>query len=712
MSLLNKKGASGMGETAAQETVIQEQEITRGETDLPTFLHQESLRLVIFGGKGGVGKTTSAAATATYLAQFHPGKRVVIASSDPAHSLSDSFDCPVGSSITPVMGMENLSAIEIDPPSLLKKFRNEYKAAIQTLNDMSFSTDQADVRDFLSLKLPGMADMMVLLEITDLLKVATFRPHRYDLVILDTAPTGHTLRLLSLTEKVLEWIELFQMSYNRHRRYAGGLAGLGMFKMRRNPNRPRPGNVKEFLDTLSENLTKIHDILENPEKCEFIPVAIPEEMGIAETERLFLELRNRDIVVRNIIVNRVQSKNQCVFCSSRREEQEKYLEEINRKFAAYNLIEVPVFPHEVRAKNSLLQYANALMGEYPQSFPSEAAGPETVSYASDSIQEMLDADLRFIIFSGKGGVGKTTVSAATALHLAQNNPDKKVLVISLDPAHSLSDSLALPIGDQVTRIRNGDNLHALEIDGAEIYEDFKREYTETIEEAFRTLKESGKYIGGRVDKLVFDRRVMLQFVDFYPPGIEDVLAMEQIIDVVEKKEYDMVILDTAPTGHLLKLLENPELVREWMKISSEAMLKYAREIELDNLDKLSKRILNAHIITHKMQKLLTDAKRSAFVAVTIAEEMSILETDDLLDSIRRLGMETYSVVVNMIIPPTTECNICTPKRKEQLGHVQQIGSKKELFGYGMTLVPLFPHEVRGIERLAEVSKIMFNGRQS
>ncbi|MFQ5869908.1 MAG: ArsA family ATPase [Candidatus Zixiibacteriota bacterium] len=266
--------------------------------------------------------------------------------------------------------------------------------------------------------------------------------------------------------------------------------------------------------------------------------------------------------------------------------------------------------------------------------------------------------------------------------------------------------------DEVVPIGDVANLHGLEIDGEKIYEDFKREYTETIEEAFRTLRESGKYIGGRTHKLVFDRRVMLRFVDFYPPGIEDVLAMEQIIgSVVEKKEYDVIILDTAPTGHLLKLLENPELVREWMKTSSEAMLKYGREIQLDNLEKLAERILNAHIITRKMQKLLTDPERSAFVAVTIPEAMSILETDDLLDSIRRLGIQTYSVIVNMVIPPTTECDICIPKRKEQSGHIQEIGREKELYGYGMTIVPLFPHEVRGIDRLTELSKALFDDRQ-
>ncbi|MFQ5869909.1 MAG: TRC40/GET3/ArsA family transport-energizing ATPase, partial [Candidatus Zixiibacteriota bacterium] len=412
---------------------------------LPTFLHQETLRLVIFGGKGGVGKTTSAAATAMYLAQSDPDKRIAIASSDPAHSLSDSFDCPVRSSLTPVKGMDNLWAIEMDPASLLKRFRDEYKAAIGTLNDMSFSSDQADVRDFLSLKLPGMEDMMILLEIANLLKVGTFRPYKYDLVILDTAPTGHTLRLLSLTEKVLEWIELFQMSYDRHQRYAGGLAGLGMFKMRRNPARPRPGNVRGFLDALSENLRKIHDILGNPEKCEFVPMTIPEEMGIAETGRLFLDLRKRDIVVRNIIVNRVQTVNQCVFCSNRRKEQEKYLEEIHKKFASYNLINVPIFPHEVRAKEALLRYAKALMGEQGRKGEREKGCSPAPLFTSDPMPEIRGTDLQFLIFSGKGGVGKTTVSAATALYMAEKNPDKKILVISLDPAHSLSDSFALPM---------------------------------------------------------------------------------------------------------------------------------------------------------------------------------------------------------------------------------------------------------------------------
>jgi len=158
--------------------------------EAPGFLSNDQLRLVIFGGKGGTGKTTSSCATAIYLAKKHPEKRFLVASSDPAHSLADSLDCPVNSLVTPVQGMDNLFAIEMDPEILLEKFRKESGSSIDNFSQMSFSTDQINIRDFLTFKLPGMQEMMILLEIVKLLKFGIFRPYEYDLVVWDTAPPG------------------------------------------------------------------------------------------------------------------------------------------------------------------------------------------------------------------------------------------------------------------------------------------------------------------------------------------------------------------------------------------------------------------------------------------------------------------------------------------------------------------------------------------
>ncbi|MDA2929839.1 hypothetical protein MYX84_07830, partial [Acidobacteria bacterium AH-259-O06] len=139
----------------------------RTRNGAPSFLAKENIRLIIFGGKGGTGKTTCSCATAAYLARIYPEKRFLVVSSDPAHSVADSLNCPVPSYLTassgPVRGFSNLWAIEMEPKPMLEKFKKKYRNYIENLSHMSLSSMQIDIRDFLSFKLPGMEEVMILL---------------------------------------------------------------------------------------------------------------------------------------------------------------------------------------------------------------------------------------------------------------------------------------------------------------------------------------------------------------------------------------------------------------------------------------------------------------------------------------------------------------------------------------------------------------------
>ena len=673
-------------------------------TQSPSFLSKKSLRLVIFGGKGGCGKTTSSAATAVYLAHLFPDKRILVVSSDPAHSLGDSFNCEMNNSITPVKGLDNLWAIEMDTATLLQKFKKKNRHVLDNLSMMSFSTDQIDIRDFLSFKLPGMEEMMILLEFVNFLKFGIFRDYEYDLVIWDTAPTGHTLRLLALPDKVIKWIELFEMSLARYKRVSVGVAAIGFHIPGRTPSK---GNVPKFLDELQKKLEKILATLKNSEECEFIPITIPEELGIAETERLLDTLKKENMCVRNIIVNRVQKEKECLFCSSRRKGQQDNLAEIYKKFSTYNLVVVPVLPNEVRGGKDLLNFGRVLNGGQSSSFFNLPLNPleEVNFFFPGTMSEILDKDFQFIIFGGKGGVGKTTVSAASALSLAKHNLDKKILVFSTDPAHSLSDSYAFPIGDKVTPVPNTDNLFALEVDGARLYQDFRKEYKKNIEDAFKKWRDK-QSSDVRRWKIDFDQKVMIGFVDTYPPGLEEILALEKVMSFIQNREYDIYVFDTAPTGHLVQLLKVPELVREWLRITYKAILKYQRENPVDNLEIIGQKILASQSTVRYMRETLTDPFKTEFVAVTIAEAMGMLETEDLISDIMNLGIPCSHIVINMIIPPA-KCGFCSAKRKEQIGYIKEIDNNSKYKGYNITKIPLFSYEIRGIDNLIELSKFMY-----
>ena len=504
---------------------------------------------------------------------------------------------------------------------------------------------------------------------------------------------------------MLDWIEVFNLTTDRHKIIATGAATLGF---RIPGNRTPKGSVPKFIEMLSEKMGQLLEILSNPEKSEFVPVTIPEAMGIEETDKLVDNLGILDIAVRNIIVNRIVSTEDCPFCLHRGKDHKTGLREIDSRFSHYNIIRVPVFPREVRGASRLLKYAGVLLGETIED-RGDSQKPTSVqerSFPTGTMSDLSEKKFTFLIFGGKGGVGKTTVSVSTGLALAFRHPDKRVLVFSTDPAHSLTDSFDQHIGDKITAIEGVENLFALEIDGERLYEEFRDDYQKTVQSAFEYWRERN-VIESRQWKLDSDERIMMKFVETYPPGLEEVLALEKIMDSVEKDEFDIYVLDTAPTGHLIPLLEFPELVREWLRVTYRAFLKHDRDYKVDELEVLAQHILSSQQTVNKMRKLLTDPEMTEFVAVTIPEAMGLLETDDLLAAIKRLGIPNSHTVVNMIVPPT-ECSFCSVKSTEEAIYLKKLAAKVGHGDYTITQVPLYPYEIRGVENLSKITKLLYD----
>jgi len=462
---------------------------------VPSFLGDESLKLLLFSGKGGVGKTTVAAATGLYRADQEPERKVLVVSTDPAHSLSDSFDQPIGDEIRPIAGMPNLLALEMDAGRRLEDFKRQHGDVLKIIADRGTYFDQEDIANFFDLSLPGLDELMAVIEVADIV-----REGQYDLVILDTAPTGHTLRLLALPQLMEDWIRVLDLMLGKHR-YMATVIGR---------RRYRPDETDAFLEHMSADLGRLRALLSDANATEFVPVTIPEAMSIEEMARLLEALANLRLRVRTVVVNRVISRRECPFCEARRRGQERHLEEIEHRFSAWDLVLVPLLPQEVRGQETLGRYAQAMLDhEQPPSPlpPGLTATPLPLSRLTregkggrgDGVRVL--AQQQLILFGGKGGVGKTTVAAATALHLTRMNEGKKTLLFSTDPAHSLSDSLGQEIGNRLTPVAGAEGLFALEMEATELLEELKQEYVAEIDEVFDAL------LGGSFDA-PFDRPVM------------------------------------------------------------------------------------------------------------------------------------------------------------------------------------------------------------
>ena len=675
---------------------------------MPNFLANQNLKLMIFGGKGGTGKTTCATATAVYLAKNHPEKRIIVISTDPAHSLSDSFDYPIGAKKTPIEKFpSNLWALEMDPKIELKDFKKKHQWKIQNLAQRSGFYGQTSLDEFLSFSLPGMDELMIFLQIADMFKygyvgttgwVGTqFRLRKADLIILDTAPTGHTLRLLSLLQRMDGWINVFDISQRRYR--TSPRVPFASVKVRK----PKPGGdfVDDFVRNLRKDLEMVSSLLKNAQECQFIPVMVPEPMSIKETQDLVSALKEMQIPVRAIIVNRIQEGQECPFCSSRRSKQKEALSKIEKIFGKYNLIKMPLFCNEVYQEKRLTTFAKILSGKAHQPRPIKFTRlmPEQLYSTASNISDLLQKELKFILFGGKGGVGKTSITAATALYMSRHYPDKKVLVYSIDPAHSLADSFDFPIGNRVRPIPGIDNLYALETNAAKLHRDFIEGVKKLIKDAFDDWDSHLTSKGS----LRWDRPVMSSFAEASPPGLDEVLALEQIMKFVEKEEYDLYILDTAPTGHLLTLLEFPELIRDWLSYDYSKLLKWNVQLPLTEFTDLKNLILRSTNLLRKIRQILADPQKSQLVTITIPEAMAIAETEDLLFSLKRLEIICRHIIINKVVLPT-QCSFCLSKRKEQLKYVEQV---KCMNGYLATEIPLLPHEISGMKDLIKLSEIMY-----
>ncbi len=303
----------------------------------------------------------------------------------------------------------------------------------------------------------------------------------------------------------------------------------------------------------------------------------------------------------------------------------------------------------------------------------------------------------FVFIGGKGGVGKTTVSAATALWFARQG--KKTLVISTDPAHSLSDSYEKNIGYNPTPI--AENLEALEIDPEIAMQEYQAK-----------MKEQQSLNPGA------DMGMMQEQMDMatMSPGIDEAAAFDKFLQYMTTDEYDIVLFDTAPTGHTLRLLSFPEMMDSWVgkmitvRRQIGGMAKAFKNImpfmgdeeeedkALEDMEETKKRIREA-------RGIMADPDRTTFKTVIIPEEMSIYESERAMEALHKYNMHTDGIIVNQIQPEEADCEFCRARRNIQEKRLKTIQQK---FGNQVIAeIPLMNHEVKGLDELKEIGEILY-----
>lgn len=616
----------------------------------PGFLSDPDLRLIWFGGKGGVGKTTCAVATALTLAERRSSERFLLLSVDPAHSLLDSL----GSEAPPA----NLDVRELDAAACLAVFNERHRGELREIARRGTFLDEEDIGRFLGLSLPGMDEVFALLEIAELAREGAHRT-----VVVDTAPTGHTLRLLAVPELLRAWLDMLDTLLAKHRYMTEVFRGAY-----------RRDAQDELILNLSSALTRAEDLFRSKASC-FVPVAEPEAPSLLETARLLSSLRERRINVGDVVINRVVPALDCAACAGARSAQMRALARNGADLGDRRLWALPLHAGEVRGAaelSSLWRGATPLPLDAAVTLPGAAAPPRAPNHESSGLRsagverpaELPGEGVRLIVFAGKGGVGKTTLACATALRIARGGvrggPARRVSLFSTDPARSLGDALGRAIGPEPVEIAPG--VRALALDAAAELAAWQERYLDELADAL-----SSESIN--ID-FTFDQRVMEGLFQLCPPGVDEIMALTRVVDLLSEDPRDVLVLDTAPTGHLVRLLEMPALLDQWLKAIFAVLLKYKDVLRVprfaDGMIKLS-RDLKA------LRALMTDPARASLYAVTIPTSMALEETRDLLASCGRLRIPARRLFINLVTPvsPCPLCEAQNERERREIAHFRQ-----------------------------------------
>ena len=571
-------------------------------------------RISLVVGKGGVGKTTCATGIAAAWAAR--GERTLLVSTDPAAALSDVVGAPVGTSETPVDAAPKLIARQLAAGELRRDFLDRWRHVIAEIVDRGTYLARDEVDGLVDAALPGGDEIFALLELAELFARV---PARYDRIVVDTAPTGHTLRLLELPETFRALVAMLDLMQEKHR-----------FMVRALAHRYRRDEADEFLDDMRARIEGLRTVLTDGRMLGAVLISRLEPVVLAETRRYLDTLRSLHISVAAVVVNAVDASAVDPRDASR---------SMEPTIAHFSL---PLAAHALRGVDDIA----ALFARV------EIAGPGlhreanfdrgggqilAMSRAVDPRQLMRP----FTIVGGKGGVGKSTVACALAIAAADHGG--AVLLVSTDPAPSIADALG-ETGAPWTAV---DREHAIDavpgltvrqMNATAAFAKLRDEYQGRIDEMFDAIVRRGIDVSR-------DRAVLRELLALAPPGIDELFALSILGDALANQRFETVVVDPAPTGHLLRLLEMPALALDWTHRVMRLMLEYRNVIALGDT---ARELLEFSKRARAVDELLRDAARCGLVIVTLDEPIVRSETLRLAAAASARGVDLLGVIWNRI----------------------------------------------------------------
>ena len=577
------------------------------------FLEQPP-RYLFFTGKGGVGKTSIACATAIQLAEA--GQRVLLVSTDPASNVGQVFGVEIGNRIVGIEAVPGLFALEIDPQAAAQAYRDRIVGPVRgVLPEAVVTGIEEQLSGACTTEIAAFDEFTALL--TDSALVAGF-----DHIIFDTAPTGHTIRLLQLPGAWTGFLEEGKGDAS----CLGPLAGLEKQRTQ----------YKSAVEALAD-----------PVRTRLILVARAQAATLREVARTHEELAGIGLKQQYLVINGVLPESAVgsdLLAKAIYNREQAALLDIPAVLKALPIDQVGLKPFNLVGLDALRKLLVASVFNGASDMPAATVLPEVPSLAV--LVDGIAADGHgLVMLMGKGGVGKTTLAAAVAVELASRG--LPVHLTTSDPAAHLSETLA-------------GSLEHLTVSRIDPQAETERYRQHVLESKGATLDAQG--------------RALLE-EDLRSPCTEEIAVFQAFSRVIREAGKKFVVMDTAPTGHTLLLLD--------------ATGAYHREIARQMSGK------DMHYTTPMMQ--LQDAKQTKVLIATLAETTPVLEAANLQSDLRRAGIEPWAWVINNSVAAVQSSSPLL--RQRAVNELAQIDLVAHTHAVRYAVVPLIQDEPVGVERL-------------
>ena len=484
----------------------------------------------------------------------------------------------------------------------------------------------------------------------------------------------------------------------------------GLFGGQSDP--PASVGILDKLEDLQSRLTKMKAALVDQRRTQFIVVTIPTTLAVAESKRLVENLQEENINVAAIVCNQIVLDNAGLsYLLTRRRGQQSCLSQL-RTLSTANRIEVTEVPY----------IDTEVTGVYGLRFFASVAHPLKAKSPTNPIDSR-----KLTVFGGKGGVGKTTSAASWAVQLA--DAGLKVLVVSTDPAHSLGDAFQENLSGlprMLEQTYSGGQLWAMEIDPASALAEFK----EVVQGAIGNTNDETSGVGiPDIKGELFD---LISGVNDPPPGTDEIVAMAKVVSFLEDGynvngkllRFDRIVLDTAPTGHTLRMLSLPDFLKKLMQKLRKIRDKSGSFTSLLGMGSTPKsedignkeaqgRLEKFEGRMDRLQALLHNPKEAEFTIVTIATELATAETKRLVQSLTDENILVRRLIVNQLISEQSETSdgadsvaYLNRLRQGQRGSISQLGILAAAADAPLLQVPFFDYEVRTVYGLRAISNVL------